>query len=112
MYARNRPLAYEIYLRAKAFGCKPSDVALLAECVEEIGRYYFDRGIWAFGRDVDAKVDEAGQSKDSTIARTQREREWERLMGADMSNSTAGFADPGSAMAARDDSDDDDIELG
>lgn len=96
MYATNRLLAHEIYERAKLFGQKPSDVALLDECVGDIGRFYFDRGIWAFGRHVASRLEEAGQSKNASIARVQRMREWERLMGADMSSSATGFRDPGS----------------
>lgn len=82
------------------FGQKPSDVALLDECVGEIGRFYFDRGIWQFGRYVASRLDEVGQSSNPTIARTQRMREWERLMGADMSNSATGFRDPGDSVSA------------
>ncbi len=95
-----------MFERAKLFGQRPSDVALLDERVEDIGRFYFDRGIWAFGRHVAARMAEVGQSQDAGIAETLRLREWERLMGADMSNSATGFADPGAAMAAREDSDD------
>ena len=99
MYATKRLLAYEIFERAKMFGQNPSDVALLDECVGEIGRFYFDRGIWAFGKHVANRLDEAGQSNNKTIARTQREREWERLMGTDMSNSTTGFRDLGESVS-------------
>lgn len=81
------------------FGQNPSDCALLDECVGEIGRFYFDRGIWAFGKHVANRLDEAGQSDNATIARTQRIREWERLMGADMSNSAAGFRDPADSVS-------------
>jgi hypothetical protein len=94
VYAANRRLAYEIYERAKLFGQKPSDTALLDEAVGEIGRFYFDRGIWAFGRHVANRLEAAGQSSNQAIAQAQREREWERLMGADMTNSATGFADP------------------
>lgn len=94
MYASNPLLTYEIYERAKLFGQKPSDTALLDESVGEIGRFYFDRGVWAFGRHVANRLDEAGQSKNPAIAQAQRAREWERLMGADMTNSATGFADP------------------
>lgn len=82
------------------FGQNPSDVALLDERVGEIGRFYFDRGIWAFGKHVARQLDEAGQSDNQTIARAQREREWERLMGADMTNSATGFRDPGESLSA------------
>lgn len=101
------------------FGQNPSNVALLDECVGEIGRFYFDRGIWAFGKHVANRLDEAGQSDNATIARAQREREWERLMGADMSNSATGFRDPefdsvsphGRVVGAPDRRDDEDIIL-
>jgi hypothetical protein len=82
------------------FGKNPSDVALLDERVGEIGRFYFDRGIWAFGRHVANRLDEAGQSENPAIARTQREREWERLMGADMTDSATGFRDPVGPVSA------------
>jgi hypothetical protein len=91
VYAANPLLAYEIYERAKLFGQKPSDFALLDECVGDIGRFYFDRGIWAWGKRVISRLEEAGQSSNESIARTQRQREWERLMGADMTNSATGF---------------------
>lgn len=116
MYAGNRLLTYEIYERAKVFGQKPSDVALLDESVGEIGRFYFDRGVWAFGRHVANRLEDAAQSSNEAIARAQRAREWERLMGADMTDSTTGFADPGvdsltphGRVAGEDHSDDDDL---
>jgi hypothetical protein len=99
VYATNRPLAYEIYERAKLFGQNPSDCALLPECVGEIGRFYFDRGIWAFGRHVTNRLQEAGQSSNASIAQAQREREWEKLMGGDMTSSATGFADPSEAAS-------------
>jgi hypothetical protein len=118
VYATKPLLAYEIYERAKLFGQKPSDVALLDERVGEIGRFYFDRGIWAFGKHVANRLDEAGQSENPTIAQAQRLREWERLMGGDMTNSATGFRDPSESVSphgrviGRDaDSDDEDIEL-
>jgi hypothetical protein len=100
VYATNRLLAYEIFERAKMFGQNPSDVAILDERVGEIGRFYFDRGIWAFGKHVANRLEEAGQSDNQTIARAQREREWERLMGNDMTNSAAGFRDPAESVSA------------
>jgi len=93
VYAANPLLAYEIYERAKLFGQLPSSVALLDECVGDIGRYYFDRGIWAWGKHVVARLEEAGQSNNASLARWQREREWERLMRADVTDSTTGFRD-------------------
>lgn len=85
---------------AKLFGQRPSDVAILDECVGEFGRFYFDRGIAAFGQAVNARVERAGQSSNPTIAKTQRMREWERLMGGDMANSAAGFASPSEASGS------------
>jgi len=111
VYARSKTLAYEIFERAKMFSQRPSDVALLDERVGDIGRFYFDRGIWAFGRHVASRMAEVGKSSDPGIAETLRLREWERLMGADVSNSATGFADPGAAMAARDEEGDEDIVL-
>ncbi|OBC11441.1 hypothetical protein A5784_35175 [Mycobacterium sp. 852013-50091_SCH5140682] len=86
---------------AKLFHQKPSDIAILDERVGEFGTFFFNRGIAAFGRGVLSRLDEVSQSKNPVIARTQRMREWERLMGGDMDQSTTGFADPteGSASA-------------
>lgn|GEM_PF-4668171 len=95
MYSEDRKLAYEIYQRATAFNQRPSDIAYLDDCVDEIGRYYFDRGIWAFGEHVKNRLDEVvGTTQNAAIAQSRREREWNRLMGVDMSQSAAGFADP------------------
>lgn len=79
---------------AKLFGQKPSDVAILDERVGEFGRFFFNRGIAAFGRGVHARLDQVATSSNAVIAKSQREREWERLMGGDMENSMTGFADP------------------
>ncbi|KLO25903.1 hypothetical protein ABW16_21580 [Mycolicibacter heraklionensis] len=95
MYSRDRRLAHEIYRRAIAFSQRPSDIAYLDDCVDDVGRYYFDRGIWAFGEHVKNRLEEAaGSTENASIAQSRREREWERLMGGDMTESTAGFADP------------------
>lgn len=114
MYAENKILAHDIYEMAQLFGQKPSDVALLDDCVGDVGRYYFNRGIAAFGRAVKVKVEAAGTSSNATIAQTQRVREFERLLGRDMSSSAAGFRDPGDGLSAHgrsiggpDDGDDD-----
>lgn len=103
---------------AKLFGQKPSDVALLDDCVGEIGRFWFDRGIAAFGNGVAAALERAGQASNPTIARAQRQREWERLMGGDMESSATGFADVGADSVSAhgrvigDDPDDEEIVLG
>ncbi|WP_454232146.1 hypothetical protein [Mycolicibacterium fortuitum] len=103
---------------AKLFCKKPSDIAVLDDHIGEFGRFYFNRGIAAFGRGVLARLDEVSQSKNPVIARTQRLREWERLMGGDMDQSTTGFADPAVASSSSNarvigaqSSDDEDIVL-
>jgi hypothetical protein len=91
-------MAYEVYEMAKTFGQKPSDVALLDDCVSGFGLFCFNRGIAAFGNAVHSRMQRAGRSDDAAIARFQREREWARLMGADMETWTDGFADPATAL--------------
>lgn len=88
-------MCYQLYQQSKLFGKLPSEIAVLDDCLlDDIGRYYFNRGIYMFGQHVDARVEAAGTSRDPALAATQREREWERLMGFDMDESTTGFADP------------------
>ncbi|WP_155770279.1 hypothetical protein [Mycobacterium asiaticum] len=48
----------------------------------------------AFGQAVQTRVQKAATSSNASIAQTQREREFERLMGGDMGTSATGFADP------------------
>lgn len=104
---------------AKMFNQRPSDVALLDDCVSRVGRFYFDRDIADFGSGVHARMQQVGQSSNPAIARMQKEREWERLMGGDMSTSTTGFQDPspdsisahGKAIGAPEDDDEEDIVL-
>jgi hypothetical protein len=89
-------MAHEIYRRAKAFNQRPSSIVLLDDRVGDIGRFYFDRGIWAFGEAVANRLDEVvAGTRNPVIAQAQREREWARLMGDDMETSTAGFRDVG-----------------
>lgn len=85
---------------AKLFGQRPSDIALLDDCIGEISRFWFDRGIAAFGNGVAAALEKAAQSSNPTIAATQRQREWERLMGGDMETSTTGFRDVHDPLSA------------
>jgi hypothetical protein len=102
---------------AKLFAQLPSDIAVLDDCVGEFGRFWFNRGIAAFGRAVQTRMEEVGQSSNPAIAQSQRIREWNRLMGEDMSNSAVGFADPGEGLSAHgraigvEDEDEDDIDL-
>lgn len=102
---------------AKLFSQRPSDVAVLDDCVGEFGRFWFNRGIAAFGRAVHARMEEVGQSSNPAIAQAQRIREWNRLMGEDMTGSAVGFRDPGEGLSAHgraiglEDDDEDDIVL-
>lgn len=66
-----------------------------------LGRWVFDRGIWAFGRYVERSINEAATSDDPSLAAHQKEREFERLMGGDMQDSTSGYADPATSGYAR-----------
>lgn len=102
---------------AKLFSQRPSDVAVLDDCVGEFGTFYFNRGIAAFGRAVAARLDEVSKTNNKAIAQAAREREWARLMGEDMTNSPVGFRDPGEGLSAHGrslggaDVDDDEIVL-
>jgi hypothetical protein len=108
-------MAFEIFEMATLFHQRPSDVAILDDCVNQVGRFWFNRGIATFGRAVQTMVDKAAESSNPAIARTQRQREWERLMGGDMTTSATGFADPAESsspharIAGRDDTDDDNM---
>lgn len=109
-------MAFEIYEMATLFGQRPSDVAILDERVDALGLFYFDRGIATFGRAVQSRVEKAGTSSNAAIAQTQREREWERLMGGDVLSSATGFADPAAGdlsrharATGRDESDDEEM---
>lgn len=99
---------------AKLFCQKPSDIAILDDRVGEFGRFFFNRAIAAFGRGVHARLNEVATSREPAIAQSQKEREWERLMGGD-EDSAAGFADPtmgsisGHAKVVGAQSDDEDI---
>lgn len=80
-----------------------------------VGRFWFNRGIATFGRAVQSRVEKAADSSNPVIAKMQRMREWERLMGGDMDTSAVGFADPTQGELSpharaegRDDDDDDD----
>src|SRR5262249_30743697 len=89
--------------RAKAFQQRPSEVALLGDDIDAVGRYYFDRGIWAFGEAVASRLDAvSANTSNAAIARAQREREMDRLMGEDMTLSTAGFRDVSESAAPHD----------
>lgn len=75
------------------FGHRPSDVAYLGEEVTPLARFCFDRGVWAFGQHVDARLDDvAADTRNQALARYARQREWERLMCIDSQGSQ--FASP------------------
>ena len=64
----------------------------------DVARYYFDRGIWLFGEHVQSRIDAvSANTHDAALAQTQRQREFQRLMGGDMDVST-GFADPAAGV--------------
>lgn len=80
---------------AKEFGQRPSDFAFLDDSVGDIGRWYFDSGVWAFGNYVGQRLNEVvSGATNPIIARSLQDREFERLMGVDTDESTTGFAEP------------------
>lgn len=68
-------------------------MALLDDSITEVGRFYFDRGIWAWGNEVERRVNDAATSSNLSIAAAQRQREFYRLMGME-DDSMSAFADP------------------
>lgn len=90
-------------------------MALLPEGIEAAARFFFDRDIAGFGQAVQTRVQKAATSSNASIAQTQREREFERLMGGDMRLSATGFADPTegefSGRVVGDDPRDEDVAL-
>jgi len=91
---KNRRLAWEVYNRTKDFGGKPHQHWVFDDEVNDLALFYFDRGVWYFGRRVDAELAEAGSHKNTAIANSNRMRALARCMGDDMSTSTVGFRDP------------------
>jgi hypothetical protein len=109
-------MAYEIYEMAKLFSQRPSDIALLDDCVGPICRFIFDSTIAAFGRGVHARLDEVSTSNNPSIVQAQRAREWDRIFGGD---GAWAFADPTeidsphARVVGQDESeDDDDFDIG
>lgn len=110
-------MAYEIWEMAKLFSQRPSDVALLDDCVGPICRFLFDRGIAAFGSGVHARLDEVSTSSNQAIVHAQRTREWDRIMGGDgasaFADPTQGGISPNARVVGQDESeDDDDLVIG
>ncbi len=82
---------------AKTFGKLPSEVAIFDCELTEFSKFCFNRDVAAFGQAVQTKVQKAATSSNPVIAQTQRQREFERMMGGDMDISATGFADPSEA---------------
>lgn len=67
--------------------------------VEGAAGLLFDKGIFYFGKHVDAIVEQAGQDALSPgFARSAQARAFAKAMGDDMTKSAAGYADPGGAV--------------
>lgn len=78
---------------AKTFGQKPSDLALLDDSISDVGRFFFNRGVAAFGNAVHERMSVIGRESSPVLARALREREWQRIMGGDPDD-TSAFAEP------------------
>lgn len=91
-------MAYEIYQRAKTFGQRPSELAFFDDSVGPLARWYFDRGIWAWGEHVLGRLAEASHSGNPTFASWRRQAVFLELMGADVSSA---YAAPDAAAPAR-----------
>jgi hypothetical protein len=63
---------------------------------------FFDKGIFFFGRYVEAEVEEAGRDAlTPAFGRSAQQRAFARCMGEDMATSAIGFANPYSTGAAK-----------
>jgi hypothetical protein len=63
--------------------------------IEGAAGFFFDQGIFLFGRWVEAECQEAEQgARNEMFAKSARARTFARCMGDDMGSSTAGYADP------------------
>lgn len=75
----------------QAYSQTPSEIF----CIEGAVGLYFDRGIFIFGKHVEAVVANAGADAiNPSFARMAEQRAFAEAMGDDMDTSTAGFADP------------------
>lgn len=76
---------------SQAYNLRPSD---LFEVKGAVG-LFFDKGIFFFGRYVEAEVEEAGRDALTPgFARSAQQRAFARCMGEDMATSAVGFANP------------------
>lgn len=83
--------AWEAWQVSQAYNRLPSEIY----GVEGAAGYFFDQGIFIFGRWVESECQEAESSaSNQAFANMNRARTFARCMGDDMSKSTAGFADP------------------
>jgi hypothetical protein len=91
-------MAWTAWQQSKAYNCRPSEYY----GIEGAAGLYLDNGVYLFGTYVEQHVQEAGEgARNEMFARSSREREFARLMGEDMSKSTAGYADPFSTGAVK-----------
>ncbi len=98
MYSQNKRLCYELYQRAKDFGHRPSELAFFGDSVGQLFHWFFDRGIWAWGRHVEGRLTEATHGGNPTFAASRREAAFQELMGGDVSSA---FAAPDMAGPSR-----------
>lgn len=76
---------------AQAYHRMPSEIYGVAGATG----FFFDRGIFLFGRYVEGEMSAAEErASNAMFARSNRERAFAACMGDDMGVSSAGFADP------------------
>lgn len=85
-------LAWQTWSQSKTYHKLPSD---LLGVTDPLARYYFDRGIYWFGRFVEGEMDTAekiagkGKRNAEPFIASARQRTFNKLMG--IKDSTAGF---------------------
>jgi len=84
-------VAWSAWTLSQAYGRTPSEFY----GIQAAAGLILDIGIMAFGKHVEAVVQNAGQDAISpAFAKMQEMRAFAELMGDDMSQSNVGFADP------------------
>jgi hypothetical protein len=87
----NKTQAWEAWQISQAYNRPPSDIFDVKGAVG----LFFDKGIFFFGRYVEAAVEEAGRDALTPgFARSAQQRAFARCMGEDMTKSAVGFANP------------------
>ena len=87
---------WELYRQAKAFRCRPSE---LVGYVEPIKAFYFDRGVWMFGTEIDNALATADQNaKNPKFARAARARVLANYLRG--GESTGRYRDPATEVAS------------